>query len=146
MNKVQLTGRLTADPELKRYSNEKGELVVANYSLAVPRRFKKEETDFFRCVSFGKTAEFLEKYIKKGSRIVVAGRLQQDRWTDKETGNERSTVVVIADEIEFGESIRNNTTEGFMNIPDGIDDEIPFGTDEEVVTERIKDFLADNKY
>ena len=147
MNKVQLTGRLTADPEIRVYNNEKGDIYIANYSLAVARRFKKDEVDFFRCVSFGKTAQFLEKYISKGSRIVAAGRIQQDRWTDKESGKERSAVVVVVDEVEFAQSNPASHTETepseeqFMNIPDAIEDEVPFGNDEEIVTERIKAFL-----
>lgn len=147
MNKVQLTGRLTADPEIRVYNNEKGDIYIARYYLAVARRFKKDEVDFFRCVSFGKTAQFLEKYMTKGSRIVAAGRIQQDRWTDKESGKERSAVVVVIDEVEFAQSNPGTSTqnepaeEKFMNIPESIDDEVPFGNDEEIVTERIKAFL-----
>lgn len=149
MNKVQLTGRLTADPEIRIYKNEKGDIIVARYSLAVQRRFKKEEVDFFRCVSFGKTADFLEKYMNKGSRIVAAGRLQQDRWTDKD-GKEKYAVIVVIDEVEFAQSNPNsqnkNEDEKFINIPDGIDEDIPFGSDEEIVTDTIKAFLESNNY
>ncbi len=149
MNKVQLTGRLTADPEIRIYKNEKGDIIVARYSLAVQRRFKKDEVDFFRCVSFNKTAEFLEKYMNKGTKIVAAGRLQQDRWTDKD-GKEKSAVVVVVDEVEFAQSNPNsqnkNEDERFINIPDGIDEDIPFGSDEEIVTDRIKAFLESNNY
>ena len=139
MNKVQLTGRLTADPEIKVYNNENGDVYVARYSLAVPRRFKKDEADFFRCVSFGKTAQFLEKYMNKGFR--------QDRWKDKD-GKDRSAVVVVIDEVEFGQSKAPEAADndGFMNIPAGIDEDVPFGSDEEIVTERIKSFMDDNDY
>lgn len=147
MNKVQLTGRLTADPEIKVYNNEKGDVYIARYSLAVARRFKRDEVDFFRCISFGKTAQFLEKYIFKGSKIVAAGRLQQDRWTDKESGKDRSAVIVVVDEVEFAQSNpaaqaqSEQSEDRFMNIPDGIDEDVPFGNDEEIVKERIKAFL-----
>ncbi|MBO6259618.1 MAG: single-stranded DNA-binding protein [Lachnospiraceae bacterium] len=148
MNKVQLTGRLTADPEIKVYNNENGDVYVARYSLAVPRRFKKDEADFFRCVSFGKTAQFLEKYMNKGSRIVAAGNIRQDRWKDKD-GKDRSAVVVVIDEVEFAQSkLSENDTpdDGFLNIPGGIDESVPFGDDEEIVTERIKSFMDNNDY
>ena len=149
MNKVQLTGRLTADPEIRVYNNEKGDVYVARYSLAVARRFKKDETDFFRCVSFGRTAQFLEKYINKGSRIVAAGRLQQDRWKDKD-GNDRSAVIVVIDEVEFAQSKASSNqndgkqeeNDGFLNIPEGFDDTAPFDEDAAMVSEEIRNFMS----
>ncbi len=147
MNKVELTGRLTADPEVAVYRNEKGDMYVSRYSLAVPRRFKKEETDFFRCVSFGNTAKFMEKYIKKGNKIVAAGKLKQDTWRDKE-GNNRSAVVIIIDEIEFAQSkaLSQNTEieediNGFLSIPESLNDIIPFEEDEAMVSEEIRNFM-----
>ena len=79
MNKVFMMGRLTKDPEV-RYNGDKA---VARYSIAVDRRFKKDEADFFNCVSFGKQAEFVEKYLTKGTKVVLNGRLQNDTYTNK---------------------------------------------------------------
>ena len=145
MNKVQLTGRLTADPEIRVYNNEKGDVYVARYSLAVARRFKKDETDFFRCVSFGRTAQFLEKYIKKGSRIVAAGRLQQDRWKDKD-GNDRSAIIVVIDEVEFAQSKASTQQDGKQEENDGFlkgfDDTAPFDEDAAMVSEEIRNFMS----
>lgn len=150
MNKVILMGRLTRDPEV-RYSQSNGEsLAIANYSLAVDRRFVRnnaggdqQTADFINCVVFGKSAEFAEKYFRKGTKIAVTGRLQTRNYTNKEGQKVYVTEVVIEDQ-EFAESKNANggqgggdysrpsaapsgADEGFMNIPDGIDDEIPFG-------------------
>ncbi len=143
MNKVILMGRLTRDPEV-RYSQGENSLAIARYTLAVDRRFKRQgeqEADFISCVSFGKTAEFAEKYLKQGTKIAVTGRIQTGSYTNKE-GQRVYTTEVIVEETEFaesksasGESGYQNTSrpapteavgDGFMNIPDGIDEELPF--------------------
>ena len=152
MNKVILMGRLTRDPEV-RYSQGASQTVVARFSIAVDRRFKREgepDADFFNCTAFGKQAEFIERYMRKGVKVVVCGRIQNDNYTNKE-GQMVYSVRVMVDEIEFAESKNasanngdsgyngggymgggNNAPapsgagDGFMNIPDGIDEELPF--------------------
>lgn len=102
MNKVMLMGRLTRDPEIK-YTAGENQTAVAKWSVAVERRFGKEkETDFFDCTAFGKTAEHVEKYWKKGMKMLLIGRLEQRRWTDKE-GKPKSSVGVTVEDIEFCE-------------------------------------------
>lgn len=136
MNKVILMGRLTKDPEV-RYNNAGN--CVASWSLAVDRRFKRdgdEQTaDFIRCVAFGKTAEFIEKYARKGTKFVVEGRIQTGSYTNSD-GNKVYTTDVVVEQVEFAESkgsgSNNNSMpstdsgDGFMDIPDGIDEELPF--------------------
>ena len=143
MNKVILMGRLTRDPEV-RYTNGDNNMAIARYSLAVDRRFKKdgdEQTaDFINCVAFGKAAEFTEKYLKKGTKISVVGRIQTGSYTNKD-GQKVYTTDVVVEEIEFVESkgassadnsntsrptpsVSNNSD--FVNIPDGVDEELPF--------------------
>ena len=144
MNKSILIGRLTRDPEI-RYSQGENAKAVAHFTLAVDRKFKRQgaenETDFINCVAFGKQAEFVEKYFKQGMKMVLAGRIQTGSYTNK-NGQKIYTTDVIAEDIEFGEkknSGNNNDTgqsyesypsvamgDGFMNIPDGIDEELPF--------------------
>ena len=139
MNKVILMGRLTRDPEV-RYSGGDNATAVARYSLAVDRRFKRDNepsADFINCGGFGKTAEFAEKYFRKGMRICVVGRIQTGSYTNRD-GQKVYTTDVVVEEQEFAESkgaSENNgadrpqpTTDnnGFMNIPDGIDEELPF--------------------
>ena len=137
MNKVIMMGRLTRDPEI-RYSQGANALAVAKYSLAVDRKFKRDgepDADFFNCTVFGKGAEFAEKYLKKGTKIVITGRLQQDNYTNK-NGEKVYSVQVIIEEQEFAESknaSQNNTGytpansgDGFMNILDSMEDELPF--------------------
>jgi single-strand DNA-binding protein len=145
MNKVILMGRLTRDPEV-RYSAGDSSLAVARYSLAVDRRFKRDgeaTADFINCVSFGKTAEFAEKYFRQGIKIAVTGRIQTGSYTNKD-GIKVYTTDVVVEEQEFAESkaasngnsggyqapIQPNPSvaagDGFMNIPDGIDEELPF--------------------
>ncbi|MCD8077996.1 MAG: single-stranded DNA-binding protein [Lachnospiraceae bacterium] len=149
MNKIILMGRLTRDPEI-RYSSGENALAIARFSIAVDRRFRRggdqAETDFFNCTAFGKQAEFVEKYLKKGTKILLSGRVQNDNYTNRE-GQKVYSVQVIAEEIEFAESknasANNSNTgnympagrpspanavgDGFMNIPDGVDDEeLPF--------------------
>jgi len=139
MNKWIGMGRLTRDPEV-RYGQSGN--AVANFSIAVDRRFKRDgeaQTDFFNCTAFGKTGEFVEKYLKKGIKVVVDGELQNNNYEDK-NGTKHYSVQIIVNQIEFAESKssqanNNDTTEpeankpaddGFMNIPDGIDEELPF--------------------
>ena len=146
MNKVVLMGRLTRDPEV-RYSSGENSSANASFTLAVDRRFRRQgeeqQADFIRCVAFGKQAEFVEKYIKKGTKIVVVGRIQTGSYTNKD-GQRVYTTDVIAEEIEFAESKGSGNSDyasapasegrpspseaadGFMNIPDGIDEELPF--------------------
>ena len=149
MNKVILMGRLTRDPEV-RYSQGANQTAVARFSVAVDRRFKRDgepDADFFNCTAFGKQAEFIERYLRKGIKVVLAGRIQNDNYTNKE-GQMVYSVRVMVDEIEFAESKNassgneggfnggytggNNAPapsgagDGFMNIPDGIDEELPF--------------------
>ena len=143
MNKVILMGRLTRDPEV-RYSQGENSLAIARFTLAVDRRFKRQgeqAADFISCVSFGKTAEFAEKYLKQGTKIAITGRIQTGSYTNKE-GQKVYTTEVVVEETEFaesksasGESGYQNTSrpapteaigDGFMNIPDGIDEELPF--------------------
>ena len=141
MNKVILMGRLTRDPEV-RISQGENAVSVARYSLAVDRRFARDNeqsADFINCVAFGKAAEFAEKYFHKGIKIVVSGRIQTGSYTNKD-GVKVYTTDVVIEEQEFAESkssgnggdysssgSTNSTSgDGFMNIPDGIDEELPF--------------------
>lgn len=140
MNKVILMGRLTRDPEVRYLQNESG-TAVARFSIAVDRRFKRDgdpDADFFNCTCFGKQAEFVEKYLRKGTKMLIIGRIQNDNYTNKDNQQVYSVRVMI-DEMEFAESKNsgnNNVdysqpqpqtdSDGFMNIPDGIDEELPF--------------------
>ena len=147
MNKVILMGRLTSDPTI-RYAQNENSTCIANYTLAVDRRFKRqgeEQTaDFIRCVAMGKGGEFAEKYLHQGTKIVVEGRIQTGSYTNKD-GNKVYTTDVMVESQEFAESksarqqngnsqptgpSRPNPTsasnDGFFNIPDGIDEELPF--------------------
>ena len=145
MNKVVLMGRLTRNPEV-RYSQGDASTAVARYTLAVDRRFKRqgdEQTaDFISCVSFGKTAEFVEKYLKQGTKIAGCGRIQTGSYTNKD-GQKVYTTDVVLEEVEFAES-KNASAEntaynpvpvpqpsqavgdGFMNIPDELESDLPF--------------------
>ena len=143
MNKVILMGRLTRDPEV-RYGGANN-TAVARYTLAVDRRFKRdgdETADFISCVSFGKAAEFTEKYLRQGVKLAVTGRIQTGSYTNKD-GVRVYTTDVVVEEQEFAESKAASASnsgyqaspspspsadigDGFMNIPDGIDEELPF--------------------
>ena len=104
MNKIILMGNLTRDPEI-RYTQGENALAVARFSLAINRRFAKQgdtEVDYFNCTAFGKQAEFIEKYFRKGSRMLVSGRVQNDNYTNK-NGEKVYSVQIIAEEIEFAE-------------------------------------------
>lgn len=144
MNKVILMGRLTRDPEI-RYSQGERSTAVARYSLAVNRTFKRDgdpDADFINCVAFGKQAEFAEKYLRKGTKMAITGRIQTGSYTNKE-GVKVYTTDIVIEEQEFAESKaaaenhaaaspapqpapQQNQADGFMNIPDGIDEELPF--------------------
>lgn len=128
MNKVAMIGRTATDPEV-RYTT-KGD-AVANFRVAVERRYKKEgqtEADFFQTTAFGKTAEFIEKYIHKGQKIGFAGRLQNDEFTNRD-GQKITRAVIIIEEIEFCEKKdqAEKPVNGFQPVPDNIDsEELPF--------------------
>ena len=155
MNKAIMMGRLTRDPEV-RYSQGANSTAIARFSIAVDRRIKREgepDADFFSCTCFGKQAEFVEKYLHKGVKVVLSGRIQNDNYTNKD-GQMVYSVRVMVDEIEFAESKNasggndggygnggynqggyqgggnapapSGAGDGFMNIPDGIDEELPF--------------------
>ena len=150
MNKVILMGRLTRDPEV-RYSQGDNAMAIARYTIAVDRRFNRNSdeatADFIGCVAFGKAGEFAEKYLKKGTKVIVTGRIQTGSYTNKE-GQKVYTTDIVAEDQEFAESKNaagsnggfsgagNNASagaekpvaagDGFMNIPDGIDEELPF--------------------
>lgn len=142
MNKVILIGRLTRDPNT-RYSQGESSTAVTRFTLAVDRRYKgandNQDADFVGCTSFGKTAEFIEKYFRQGMKMAAVGRIQTGSYTNNE-GQKVYTTDVIVEEVEFCESKNNNSTdsgqqgvpvpnftpEGFMNIPDGIDGDLPF--------------------
>ena len=147
MNKVILMGRLTRDPEI-RYSQGEQSTAVARYTIAVDRRFRRDgdqqTADFINCVAFGRQGEFAEKYFRKGIKIAITGRIQTGSYTNKD-GQRVYTTDVVVEEQEFAESRAESEAnrgafqqsapspapsvdagDGFMNIPDGIDEELPF--------------------
>ena len=150
MNKVILMGRLTRDPEV-RYSQGENALAIARYTLAVDRRAARREgeptADFIGCVAFGRQAEFAERYLRQGTKIAITGRIQTGSYTNRD-GQRVYTTDIVVEESEFAESKGANTAnsgysnnsyqsspapspsanigDGFMNIPDGIDEELPF--------------------
>ncbi|MCR5502210.1 MAG: single-stranded DNA-binding protein [Lachnospiraceae bacterium] len=149
MNKVILMGRLTRDPEV-RYSQGDNPTAVARYSLAVDRRFSRNNgsgdepsADFINCVAFGRTGEFAEKYLRKGTKVAIEGRIQTGSYTNRD-GQKVYTTEVVVENHEFAESKNapgggsqgapagnsdqapSGAGDGFMNIPDGIEEELPF--------------------
>ena len=146
MNKVILMGRLTRDAEI-RYSQGESSTAIARFSLAVDRRFRRDNdeqtADFINCVAFGRTAEFLERFGRKGTKFVLEGRIQTGSYTNKD-GQRVYTTDVVAENVEFAESKNNSSAgndfggapsapspsgaagDGFMNIPEGIDEQLPF--------------------
>ena len=145
MNKVILMGRLTRDPEI-RYSQGENPLAIARYTLAVDRRFRRDgeqSADFIQCVAFGRQAEHAERYYRQGLKVVVSGRIQTGSYTNRD-GVKVYTTEVVVEEQEFAESKASSDAnaggfqsapapapsapagDGFMNIPDGIDEELPF--------------------
>ena len=142
MNRVILCGRLTRDPEVRYSQTANGNMAVARYTLAVDRAFKKEgeqAADFINCIAFGKNGEFAEKYLHQGTKIIVEGRWQTGNYTNKD-GQKVYTNDCIVERHEFAESKNSNSNsgngnsprpaptdnDGFMNIPDDIDEELPF--------------------
>lgn len=132
MNKVILMGRLTRDPEV-RYTNGQQPMAIAKYTVAVDRvsRTEEQSADFINCTAFGKNGEFAEKYLHKGTKIVVEGRIQTGSYTNQE-GNKVYTTEVVVERTEFAESKKDEAAnndrpcDGFTNVPEGIDDELPF--------------------
>lgn len=156
MNKVILMGRLTRDPEVRytQRNSSQESIAIARFTLAVDRKLHKEgedAADFISCVSFGKTAEFEEKYFRKGLKVAITGRIQTGSYTNRD-GQKVYTTDVVVEEQEFAESKSSQAPvsdqggrsggnsqaggtagsrppvgdDGFMNIPDGIDEELPF--------------------
>ena len=125
MNKVIFTGRLTADPELR----QSGDTTITRFNLAVDRRGKRDEADFFSCTAFNKLAEFAKNYLVKGTKILLEGRIQNNNYTDRD-GKKVYGFQVIADSIEFAGAKTERTTEkadDFVKVPDNVDDEeLPF--------------------
>lgn len=146
MNKVILMGRLTRDPDV-RYTTGENPLAIARYTLAVDRRLHKDgeaTADFISCVVFGRAAEFAEKYFRQGLKITISGRIQTGSYTNRE-GQKVYTTEIVVEEQEFAESKSSGDNgaayyppkqtpppapadgaDGFMNIPDGIEEELPF--------------------
>ena len=149
MNKVVLVGRLTRDPET-RYTQGENPTAIARYTLAVDRRFRREgqpDADFIRCVAFGRSGEFADKYFKQGMRVAVSGRIQTGSYTNRDGIKVYTTEVVVEDQ-EFAQSKNEQSAapsaqsyeapaapapdqgedpgEGFMNLPEGVDEELPF--------------------
>ena len=145
MNRVILMGRLTRDPDI-RYSQSGDNMAIGRFTVAVDRRQRRDASDqqtadFIPCVCFGRTAEFAEKYLRQGTKVVVSGRIQTGSYTNKD-GQKVYTTEVVLDDIEFAESKSQSgdnsgyaaparpepsaAGDGFMNIPDGIDEELPF--------------------
>lgn len=144
MNKVILMGRLTRDPDI-RYSQGTDGICIARYTLAVDRRFTRNENgqnaDFISCVAFGKSGEFAEKYLRQGTKIVISGRIQTGSYTNRE-GQKVYTTDVVIEEQEFAESKAANEQhaghasyqarpqqtgdDGFMPVPDDLDEDLPF--------------------
>lgn len=135
MNKVILIGRLTRDPDI-RYTQDENPIAVARYTLAVDRRFAKHDdpnaqtADFISCVTFGKGGEFAEKYLHKGTKIALSGRIQSGSYINKD-GVKVYTTDIVVEEQEFAESKRaleedGNISNGFMDIPESIEEELPF--------------------
>ena len=134
MNKVILMGRLTRDPEV-RYSQGENRMAVARYTLAVDRRARRDGEQ-----AFGKAGEWAEKWLRKGIKIAITGRIQTGSYIDRETGKKVYTTDIVIEEQEFAESRaasegnsqnqqrqqEQSAGDGFMNIPDGIDEELPF--------------------
>lgn len=133
MNTIAICGRLTRDPEVRQANAS----TVARYSVAVDRKFKREgdpDADFFNCVAFGKSAEFADKYFRQGTKVIVIGRMQSDKYTNKD-GNQVTSWNIIVNEQEFAESKKaseGNTPkaepqkDAYVEIGTGIDEDLPF--------------------
>ena len=154
MNKVFLMGRLTRDPEVRYTQSRSGDqMAIGRFSIAVDRRFNRSNgqdgneatADFFNCTAFGRLGEFVEKYLRQGTKIAVSGRIQNDNYTNK-NGEKVYSVQIIAEDIEFAESKgasqqggqggyqpaasapapQNASPDDFMAIPEGIENDLPF--------------------
>ena len=137
MNKVILMGRLVRDPEVRYSNGTNGSSAIARYSLAVDRKFKQEgqpNADFINCIAFGKLGEFAEKYLRQGIKIAVTGRIQTGSYTNKD-GQKVYTTDVVVEEQEFCESKSQSNSQpqstqsndnSWLNIPDGVEDSLPF--------------------
>lgn len=134
MNRVLMMGRLTKDPDIRMTQNNKA---VASFTIAVDRRFKQDgqpTADFFNCTAFGKTAEFVEKYLTKGVKVVICGELRNNHY--EKDGVKHYSEQIMIESIEFAESKRAQEenagnvaptqNDAFMNVPDAIEDELPF--------------------
>ena len=132
MNKVILMGRLTRDPEVRYSQSGENSLAIARYTLAVDRRFKRngddQTADFIGCVAFGRNAEFAEKYFRQGLKVVVTGRIQTGSYTNKDTSDANAGSFSHAGGFQQAPAPTPaaDAGDGFMNIPDGIDEELPF--------------------
>lgn len=140
MNKVVLMGRLTRDPEV-RYTEGDNPTTIARYTLAVDRKFKRDgepTADFIRCIVFGRAAEFTEKYLQKGIKVIISGRIQTGSYTNKE-GVKVYTTDIVVEEQDFAESKAVSEqnresynsgeqagSDGFINVPEGLEEELPF--------------------
>ena len=131
MNFVVLMGRMTRDPQIRTISAQSGDMSVVNFTIAVDRTGKDKGADFISCKAFGKTADAIGTYFHKGQRIAVQGSIQTGSYTNKD-GVKVYTTDVIANRWEFCESKQQEAEkkpdgpDGFMNVPDGIDEELPF--------------------
>lgn len=142
MNKVIIMGRLTRDPDVRwtQQNSSQESMCIARYTIAVDRRGRDNGTDYISCVAFGKAGEFAEKYCKKGTKLAITGRIQTGSYTNKD-GVKVYTTDVVIEEQEFAESKaaagqqgngsapapqHETDGDGFMHIPDGIDEELPF--------------------
>ena len=139
MNKCLFSGRFTRDPQVS-YSKGDNTTAIARFSIAVDRRFKRDgedqTADFPRFVAFGKQGEFVEKYMRKGTKVIIVSHFQDNKYTNKE-GQKVSSYEFVVDEIEFAESknsasstpapaLDESADDGFMDIPDGFDENLPF--------------------
>lgn len=135
MNKWLGLGRLTRDPDI-RYTNGEEQMCVARYTVAIDRKVKKEgqqNADFVSCVAFGKNGEFAEKYLKKGTKIAVEGRIQTGSYINKD-GQKVYTTDIVVESQEFAESKKTSegqeepteTNDGYIDIPEGIEQDLPF--------------------
>lgn len=141
MNDVKMSGRLTSNPEITVRKKDDKDIYQADFSLAVARKYNRDITDFFSCRAYGKRAEFVEKYLKKGTKIIISGELHQERWEDKDTGKAREKDRIYVSDIEFAESKQNEGQPvvaekpdiDISDIPDEFLKDLPFAKDIEVL-------------
>ena len=130
MNVITLIGRLTRDPSYSEVQNEKGTHYIVSFYLAVPRNYGKE-VNYIKVTAFGAQADFANKYFRKGKRVAVSGELMTGSYKDEETGKNMRTAEVTVNRLEFADSkeagpVPSTDEDGFMNMPDGLDEELPF--------------------